>query len=103
MRVTLPQVEPALSRVLASGAGAQAPAEPIPVSASVTLPPRTASLAAINGSALVAVGMVDQRVAVWNGRNAAPSLILAWSPGGRSIAVGDIDDGTLSKGGDRGP
>ena len=50
---------------------------PIPISASVTLPAAAASLAAINGSSLVMVGMVDGRVAVWNGRDAAPSLLMA--------------------------
>ena len=82
----------AVATVLAAGAGAQTPAAPIPVSASVTLPARIASLAAINGSALVAVGMVDGRVAVWNGRDAAPSLIVAPHPV-KVLAVGSSADG----------
>ncbi len=83
----------AVATVLAAvGAGAQAPAKPIPVSASVALPAKTASLAAINASSLVAVGMVDGRVAVWNGRDAAPSLILA-THAVKVLAVGSSADG----------
>ena len=82
----------AIAGMVATGAGAQAPAAPISVSASVTLPVRTASLAAINGSALVAVGMVDGKVAVWNGRDAAPSLILA-PHAVKVLAVGSSADG----------
>lgn len=57
--------------------GAQAPRGTIPVAASVTLPAEASSVAAINGSSLILVGMVDGRVAVWNGRDAAPSLIMS--------------------------
>ena len=95
MRINRPQalMSCALAVVLAGAVtGAQAPGKPITASASVTLPAATSSLAAINGSALVAAGMVDGKVAVWNGRDAAPSLIMA-AHTVKVLAVGSSADG----------
>jgi len=84
-----------IAGVLAVGAharAAQAPAVPAPPSATITLPAAITSLTAINTSSLVAAGMADGRVAIWNGRDAAPMALLK-PHDARVLAVGSTADG----------
>jgi len=70
----------------------QAPAGPVPIAASLTLPSDITSLTAINRSSTIAVGLKDGRVAVWNGQDAAPSALLKPHTE-QVIAVGSSADG----------
>jgi WD40 repeat protein len=81
-----------LLAVSAHARPAQAPPAPAPPSATITLPAAVTSLAAINMSSLVAAGMADGRVAVWNGHDAAPMALLK-PHDARVLAVGSTSDG----------
>jgi WD40 repeat protein len=70
----------------------QAPADLVRHSAAVTLPSDITSLTAINGSSTVAAGLADGRVAVWNGRDASPAIVLK-PLAVRVLAVGSTSDG----------
>ena len=67
-----------------------AAAGPTPPAATVTLPARITSIAAVNGSSSVAVGLADGRVAIWSPET-APLLL---KPHATSVlAVGSTRDG----------
>jgi WD40 repeat protein len=71
---------------------AQAPAGPIASAASVRLPAGARSLTAINRSSNVAAGLADGRIAIWNGRDATPAVMLKPHPA-RVLAVASTADG----------
>ena len=70
----------------------QAPASPVAPAATVTLSADITSLAAINRSSTVAVGLADGQVAVWNGRDTAPAVVVK-PHAARVLAVGSTADG----------
>jgi WD40 repeat protein len=70
----------------------QVPAGAVPHSAVVTLPAVITSLTAINQSSRVAAGLADGQVAVWNGRDTAPAVVLK-PHASRVLAVGSTADG----------
>ena len=70
----------------------QAQSGVVPHSAAVTLPAGITSLAAINQSSSVAAGLADGQVAVWNGRDTAPAVVLK-PHAARVLAVGSTADG----------
>jgi hypothetical protein len=69
----------------------QAPASLVPPSAAVTLPADVTSLTAINRSSSVVAGLADGQVAVWNGRDAAPTMLKPHAA--PVLAVGTTADG----------
>lgn len=66
---------------------------PVPVVASITLPSAITSLTSLSGSSLVAAGMADGRIAVWNGRDAAPVILAPHAV--RVLALGSSADGRV--------
>ena len=70
----------------------QAQASAVPHSAVVTLSADITSLTAINQSSNVAAGLADGQVAVWNGRDTAPAVVLK-PHAARVLAVGSTADG----------
>lgn len=70
----------------------QAPTGTVSPSATVSLPADITSLTAINQSSTVAAGLADGQVAVWNGRDTAPTFVLK-SHAARVLAVGSTAEG----------
>jgi WD40 repeat protein len=61
--------------------------------ATITLPAGITSLTAINRSPMVAAGLSDGQVVIWNGRDAAPAFTFR-AHTARVLAVGSNEDGT---------
>jgi len=71
---------------------AQAPTVLTAPSATVTLSANVTSLAALNGTSIVAAGLADGQVAVWNGREGGSAIMLK-PHAARVLAVGSTADG----------
>ena len=65
----------------------------IAAAATLTLPADVTSLAAMNRTPMVAAGLSDGQVVVWNGRETTPTLMVK-AHGVRVLAVGSNADGT---------
>jgi WD40 repeat protein len=64
----------------------------VPVSVALELSSQVTSLAVVNQSPAVVLGLADGQVALWNGRDAMPGAM--WKPhAARVIAVGSTGDG----------
>jgi len=65
----------------------------VKASAQVTLSATVTALAAVNRSPLVVAGLANGGVVIWNGRDAAPAVVLK-PHAARVLAVGSTSDGT---------
>ena len=75
-----------------AAANAQAPAISVAATATITLPANITSVTAINRSSTVAAGLADGQLAVWNGRDKAPAIMLK-AHKARVLAVASSADG----------
>jgi WD40 repeat protein len=70
----------------------QAPAKSVAATATITLPANIRSVTAINRSSIVAAGLADGQLAVWNGHDKAPAIMLK-AHEARVLAVASSADG----------
>ena len=70
----------------------QAPAKSVAATATITLPANIRSVTAINRSSIVAAGLADGQLAVWNGLDKAPAIMLK-AHEARVLAVASSVDG----------
>ena len=75
-----------------AAANGQAPAISVAATATITLPANITSVTALNRSSTVAAGLADGQLAVWNGRDKAPAIMLK-AHEARVLAVASSADG----------
>ena len=75
-----------------AAANGQVPAMSVAATATITLPANITSVTALNRSSTVAAGLADGQLAIWNGRDKAPAIMLK-AHEARVLAVASSADG----------